>query len=81
MGSAQTQVIAINNNSKTAGFYIDATGKTRGFTDRRGTFLKVDYPGTPFSQLLGQNDSGMVMMIGPSRSGERSSNHWQAWGW
>src|SRR5258708_5829980 len=43
-GSAQTQVIAINNSSKTAGFYIDAAGNTHGFTDQRGSFLKVDFP-------------------------------------
>ena len=55
--SAQTQVIAINDNSDTAGFYIDAAGSTHGFTYRRGNFLKVDYPGTPCNQLLGQNDS------------------------
>jgi len=28
---------------------------------RRGNFLKLDYPGTPFNQLLGQNDSGQAV--------------------
>jgi len=60
-GSAQTQVIGINNPPpKTVGFYIDSLGKTHGFTDYKGSFLKVDYPGTPFNQLLGQNDAGQA---------------------
>ncbi len=60
-GSAQTQVIGINNPPpKTVGFYIDSLGNTHGFTDYKGSFLKVDYPGTPFNQLLGQNDVGQA---------------------
>ena len=58
--SAQTQVIGINNDDKTSGFYIDANGKTHGFTDFRGSFRKVDYPGTSFNQLLSQNDVGQA---------------------
>ncbi len=58
--SAQTQVIGINNDDKTAGFYIGANGNTHGFTDFRGIFQKVDYPGTPFNQLLSQNDFGQA---------------------
>ena len=58
--SAQTQVIGINNDDKTSGFYIDANGKTHGFTDFRGIFLRVDYPGTSFNQLLSQNDVGQA---------------------
>jgi hypothetical protein len=58
--SSQTQVIGINNDDKTSGFYIDANGKTHGFTDFRGIFLKVDYPGTSFNQLLSQNDVGQA---------------------
>jgi hypothetical protein len=33
----------------------------------KGTFLKVDYPGTPFNQLLGQNDFGQVPPITAQR--------------
>jgi hypothetical protein len=44
-----------------AGFYIDAAGNSYDFTDERGSFLKGDYPGTPFNQLLGQNDSGQAV--------------------
>src|SRR5260370_22869155 len=58
--SSQTQVIGINNDDKTSGFYIDDNGKTHGFTDFRGSFLKVDYPGTSFNQLLSQNDLGQA---------------------
>jgi probable HAF family extracellular repeat protein len=59
-GSQQTQVIGINeNNNKTVGFYITG-GVTHGFLDSAGKFSKVDLPGTPFNQLLGQNDAGQA---------------------
>ncbi len=57
-GSAQTQVIGINNYGDTDGFYIDQAGATHGFLDRNGTFTNVDLPGTTFNQLLGLNDLG-----------------------
>jgi hypothetical protein len=60
-GSVQTQVIGINeNNNKTVGFYIDTKNVTHGFLDFNGKFSKVDLPGTPFNQLLGQNDAGQA---------------------
>jgi hypothetical protein len=59
--SVQTQVIGINDPpAKTVGFYIDKANKTHGFTHAGTTFLTVDYPGTPFNQLLGQNDFGQA---------------------
>jgi uncharacterized membrane protein len=55
--SAQTQVTGINNSPfKTVGFYIDSTGRFHGFEARDGVFEKVDFPGQPFNQLLGQNN-------------------------
>lgn len=54
--STQTQVVGINNNFKTAGFYIDSGGVTHGFLRKsNGTFSTVDFPGTQFNQLLGLN--------------------------
>ena len=54
-----TQVIGINNEPfKTSGFYVLKNGKTEGFTDYKGTFVTVNYPKTPFNQLLSQNDFG-----------------------
>lgn len=59
--SAQTQVIGINNSpAKTVGFYIDGTGRTNGFEARGGVFMKVNFPGQPFNQLLGQNNVGQA---------------------
>jgi probable HAF family extracellular repeat protein len=58
--SVSTQVIGINNEPfKTSGFYTTATG-TFGFTDYKGAFTSVSYPGTPFNQLLSQNDFGQA---------------------
>jgi uncharacterized membrane protein len=59
-GSAQTQVVGINNqhSGDTVGFYVDGSGNTHGFTDVNGTFSTVDAPGTAFNQLLGVNDAG-----------------------
>src|SRR6266404_1027714 len=54
--SAQTQVIGINNEGHTDGFYIDTAGTTHGFLDINGTFTTVDFPGTTFNQLLGLNN-------------------------
>jgi probable HAF family extracellular repeat protein len=60
-GSAMTQVIGINNEPfKTSGFYVLKSGKTEGFTDFQGTFTTVNFPKTPFNQLLSQNDFGQA---------------------
>lgn len=53
--SAQTQVIGINNDGDTVGFYVDAGGQTHGFMKSRD-FETVDLPGTTFNQLLGINN-------------------------
>ena len=56
-GSSMTQVIGINNEPfKTVGFFVTKGGKTEGFEDYKGSFVAVNYPKTPFNQLLGQND-------------------------
>ena len=61
-GSAMTQVVGINDEPfKTVGFFVaKGTGKTEGFTDYLGSFKTVDYPKTPFNQLLGQNNVGQA---------------------
>ena len=42
-----TQVIGINNNLTTDGFYVDKAGITHGFYHTsNGTFTTVDFPGT-----------------------------------
>ncbi len=53
--SAQTQVVGINDQGKTVGFYIDAGGNTHGF-EKDHDFASVDLPGTTFNQLLGINN-------------------------
>jgi hypothetical protein len=59
-GSAQTQVIGINNLGDTVGFYIDAKGRTHGFyrNPSLNKWWPIDVPGTTFNQLLGVNDHG-----------------------
>jgi hypothetical protein len=54
-GSAQTQVIGINNRRHTDGFYIDTGGTTHGFLIIDNVPQTVDFPGTTFNQLLGLN--------------------------
>jgi probable HAF family extracellular repeat protein len=57
--ATQTQVISINNLSKTGGFYVDAQGQTHGFIrDNNGVYQKIDAPKTAFNQILGVNDLG-----------------------
>ena len=55
--SVQTQVIAIDKQGDTGGFYIDRAGATHGFLQRRERFETVDRPGTSFNQILGLNDN------------------------
>lgn len=68
-GSAQTQVIGINNAGITVGFYADSNGATTpnffGFVDQSGTFTQVKDPNTPATgptnnQLLGVNNGDIA---------------------
>jgi hypothetical protein len=60
--SMQTQVTGINDPpAKTVGFYIDSSNHTNGFEEYAGVFTKVDFPGEPFNQLLGQNNFGQAV--------------------
>jgi hypothetical protein len=66
-GAAQTQVIGINDDHITVGFYIDATGNNSGFYafHQRG-FRTVDFPthnqsSPKVDQLLGVNDHGVAV--------------------
>jgi probable HAF family extracellular repeat protein len=57
-GAAMTDVVGINNGGVSTGFFVDANGKTHGFTDTNGVFATLDAPNTAFNQLLGINDQG-----------------------
>jgi hypothetical protein len=59
-GSMQTQVIGVNNGGITDGFYIDQQGNNHGFYKRGRVYQTVDFPGTPFNQLLSQNDQNQA---------------------
>jgi hypothetical protein len=64
-GSAQTQVVGINNVGITVGFWIDGSNNNFGFVDKGGTFTSVNDPSTPTTgtttnQLLGVNDNGVA---------------------
>ncbi len=57
--SAQTQVVGIDNNGDTVGFFIDQAGNTHGFLKPHDkNFRPIDLPGTTFNQLLGINNKG-----------------------
>jgi probable HAF family extracellular repeat protein len=61
-GSAQTQVIGINNHGDTVGFWVDGAGNNFGFVRHNGTFTTVANPAAPtFNQLLGINDAGQAV--------------------
>ena len=61
-GSAQTQVVGINDLGTTVGFSVDGNGANAGFVLRHNTFTPVVNPaGTAsprFDQLLGVNNQG-----------------------
>lgn len=62
-GSAQTQVVGLNNVGTTVGFWVDGAGDNFGFYTVHGQFHQADFP-TPdgakpsVDQLLGVNDRG-----------------------
>jgi hypothetical protein len=70
-GSAQTQVIGINNAGVTVGFWSNTNAgvgldSNFGFVDQAGTFTNVNNPNTPAvtpstNQLLGVNDSKVAV--------------------
>jgi hypothetical protein len=63
-GSVQTQVVGVNNDGTTVGFYVDRDGDNHGFVHRDGRWDRVSFPGTTskpsFNQLLGVNDHGIA---------------------
>jgi len=64
--SAQTQVIGLNNNGATVGFWANGAGANFGFYSMNGQFHTADYPTkdmakTPMDQLLGINNGGLAV--------------------
>jgi hypothetical protein len=60
-GATSTAVTGINNNGNTAGYYIDTSGNTNGFTKTGAAFTTVNAPGTAFNRALGINDSNTTV--------------------
>ena len=65
-GSAQTQVIGIDNKGNTAGFWVSGNGTNHGFVEWNGVFASYSNPKTPHmagsvNQLLGINNSGVAV--------------------
>ncbi len=65
-GSAQTQVVGINNIGDTAGFWVTGNGTNHGFVRWNGVFENFNDPKTPHTagsvnQLLGVNDNGVAV--------------------
>ena len=64
-GSAQTQVVGVNDDGTTVGFWVDGAGANFGFVLRDGKFTSVTNPatpaGAPFDQLLGVNRRGIAV--------------------
>jgi hypothetical protein len=65
-GSAQTQVIGIDNKGNTCGFWVTAGGTNHGFVEWNGVFASYNDPNTPHmkgsvNQLLGINNNGVAV--------------------
>jgi hypothetical protein len=65
-GSAQTQVVGINNTGDTAGFWVTGNGTNHGFVRWNGVFENLNDPKTPHAagsvnQLLGVSDNGVAV--------------------
>jgi hypothetical protein len=55
------QATGINNSQQVCGFYIDVHGVNHGFYLNFGTFTKLDFPGSIFTQALGLNNKNEVV--------------------
>lgn len=55
------QATGINNSQLISGFYIDQNGVNHGFLMDYGYFIKLDFPGSTFTQALGLNNRGLVV--------------------
>jgi hypothetical protein len=64
-GSAQTQVVGVNNAGVAVGFFVDANGANIGFVAHGQHYTPVANPATsptaPFNQLLGINNHGIAV--------------------
>jgi hypothetical protein len=65
-GSAQTQVIGINDHEATVGFWVNKAGANFGFYSVNGRLITADFPtGTPakppVDQLLGVNNHNVAV--------------------
>jgi hypothetical protein len=60
-GSAQTQVVAINNLNDTAGFWVDAKKHNHGFIHWNGAFKSYSLGKSAITQILGLNNSGLAV--------------------
>ncbi len=57
------QATGINNRHQICGFYIDSKMVNHGFWLNQGTFLKLDFPGSTFTQALGLNNFGQIVGV------------------
>lgn len=57
------QATGINNSQQVCGFYIDAGGVNHGFFLSFGTFTKLDFPHSTFTQALGLNNKNEVVGV------------------
>lgn len=57
------QATGINNSQQVCGFYIDAHGVNHGFFLNFGTFTKLDFPRSIFTQALGLNNKNEVVGV------------------
>ena len=65
-GSAQTQVVGLNNLGDTTGFWASKAGANNGFVEWNGAFETLNDPSLPptkgaVDQLLGINDHGVAV--------------------
>ena len=70
-GAVQTQVVGINLNGNTAGFWVDGSGNNFGFVQSRGAYRTYKNPKTTgtVNQLLALNRAGVAVGFYTDASG------------
>lgn len=60
-GATATFARAISNSGVIAGFFIDVSGNTHGFTYASGAFKTIDFPGATSTEVHGINKYGTLV--------------------
>jgi probable HAF family extracellular repeat protein len=63
LGALGTFAMGINDSGEIVGYFVDSLGVSHGFLDDGGAFSTLDVPGSPFTQINGINNQGVLIGV------------------